>query len=38
MEKTEMDGVCSNMGKRRGVFIILVGRAEGKDTTWKTQA
>jgi hypothetical protein len=28
--KNEMDGVCSTYGERRGVYTVLVGKAEGR--------
>ena len=30
IEKNEMDGACSTMGERRGVYRILVGKPEGE--------
>jgi hypothetical protein len=30
-------GHVALMGKRRGVYKILVGKPEGNETTWKTQ-
>jgi len=27
----------ARMGERRGVFRVLVGKPEGKETTWETQ-
>jgi len=30
IEKNEMGGACSTMGKKRGVYSILVGKPEGK--------
>jgi hypothetical protein len=29
-EKNEMGGVCSSVGEERGVYMILVGKPEGK--------
>jgi hypothetical protein len=29
-EKNEIGGACSTMGKRRGVYRVLVGEPEGK--------
>jgi hypothetical protein len=29
-EKNEMGGACSDYGERRGVYRVLVGKAEGK--------
>jgi len=31
IEKNEMDGACSTMGERRGVYRVLVGKPEGKE-------
>jgi len=28
----------AGMGERRGVRMVLMGKPEGKKTTWKTQA
>ena len=33
-----MGGARSTYGEKRGVYRILVGKLEGKETTWKTQA
>jgi hypothetical protein len=30
IEKNEMGGACSNMGKRKGAYRVLVGKHEGK--------
>jgi len=30
MEKNEMGGACSTLGKRRGSYKFLVGKPEGK--------
>jgi len=38
IEKNEMGGACSVYGKRTGVYRVLVGEPEGKETTWETQA
>ena len=32
-----MGGACSTMGERRGIYRVLVGKREGKETTWKTE-
>jgi len=31
-------GHVVHMGERRGVHGVLVGKPEGKETTWETQA
>ena len=31
-------GHIASMGERKGVYMVLVGKSEGKETTWKTQA
>ena len=31
-------GHVTRMGERRGVYRVLVGKPEGKETTWETQA
>jgi hypothetical protein len=31
-------GHIAIMGERKGVYMVLVGKSEGKETTWKTQA
>ena len=31
-------GQVARMGERRGVYRVLVGKPEGKETTWETQA
>jgi len=35
----QMDGACSTYGEEeRCIYRVLVGKPEGKMTTWKTQA
>jgi len=36
--KMRWTGHVARMGKRRGVYRVLVGKPEGKELTWKTQA
>jgi hypothetical protein len=36
IEKNDMGGACSTYGERRGVYRVLVGNLEGKETIWKT--
>jgi len=36
--KNERGEACSTYGERRGVYRVLVGIPEGKETTWETQA
>jgi hypothetical protein len=31
-------GHVAHVGKRRGIYRVWVGKREGKETTWKTQA
>jgi hypothetical protein len=31
-------GHVARMGERKGVYRVLMGKTEGKETTWKTQA
>jgi len=31
-------GYVERMGQRRGVYRVLMGKPEGKETAWKTQA
>jgi hypothetical protein len=31
-------GYVAHMGVRRGIYRVLVGKPEGKETTWETQA
>jgi hypothetical protein len=38
MEINERGGACSAYGEGRGVYRDLVGKPEGKETTWETQA
>jgi hypothetical protein len=38
IEKNVMGGARSTYGERRRVYRGLVGKPEGKETTWKTQA
>ena len=38
MEKSEMGWACRACGGRRGVYGVLVGKSEGKEVTWETQA
>ena len=37
-EKNEMGGPCSPMGEKRGVYMALVGKPEGKGPLLETQA
>jgi len=32
------EGHVERVGERRGVYRVLVGKPEGKETTWETQA
>jgi hypothetical protein len=36
--KMRWAGHVAHMGDSRGVYRVLVGKPEGKKTTWKTQA
>ena len=39
IEKNELGGAYSVYWERRGVYMVLVGKPEGKkETTWETQA
>ena len=38
IRKTEMGRPCSTYVKGRRVYRVLVGKPEGKEITWKTQA
>jgi hypothetical protein len=38
MEKNEMGGACSTYGEKIGLYSVLVGKPEGKEITFKTQA
>jgi hypothetical protein len=37
-ETVRWAGQVQRMGERRGVYRVLVGKPEGKETTWETQA
>jgi len=32
------EGPIMHMGQRRGIYRVLVGETQGKETTWETQA
>jgi hypothetical protein len=38
IEKMRRMGHVAHMGKRRAIHRVLVGKPEGKENTWKTQA
>jgi hypothetical protein len=35
-QENVMDGACAYMGEKRSAYCLLVGKPEGKETTWKT--
>ena len=36
--RTRLEGHVARMGEGRGVYRVWVGKTEGKETTWETQA
>jgi hypothetical protein len=38
VKKIEMGRTCGTYGEERGAYRALMGKPEGKETTWKTQA
>jgi len=36
--RTWLEGHVARMGEGRGVYRVWVGKTEGKETTWETQA
>jgi len=36
--RVRWEGHVACIGERRGVYMVLVGKSEGKESTWETQA
>jgi len=36
--RVRWEGHVACIGERRGVYMVLVGKPEGKESTWETQA